>query len=159
MRRRKLSSDWLLVFVRVRVNWISAQVQCMSAKVKWMKCLSNIYIKERVTSKKIPTRVPTKSSTVRFASCRWIWGTWSHRNLMKARLRCWSIRSVRWAVKKVTAQAEVMYAKREVIVVISKSSFLHEEPKRRISKGYCRGGGPISTYLYIYWAGGPIQGH
>ena len=31
------------------------QVQCMSAKVKQMKCLANIYIKEKVTSGKIPS--------------------------------------------------------------------------------------------------------
>jgi len=46
---------------------------------------------------------------------------------MKARLGCRSIRSVCWAVKKVSVQTEMMYNKSRVIVVISKSSFLPEE--------------------------------
>ena len=31
----------------------------------------------------------------------------------------------------------------------SKSSFLSEEPERRISRGYCRGYRPRNTYIYI----------
>ena len=69
---------------------------------------------------------------------------------MKVRLRCRSVRSVRWAVKKAPAQAEVMYDKCRVVVAISKSSFLPEEQKRGISRGYCRDGRPSR----IYWVGG-----
>ena len=71
----------------------------MSAKVKWMKCLDSVYTKGRETSEKIPTRVPTKSSAVGSVLCRRTWGTWRRRNLMKAHLRCWSVRSMHWAVK------------------------------------------------------------
>ena len=35
-------------------------------------------------------------------------------------------------------------------MVTSKSSFLPEEPKRRISKGYYRGVRPSNIYIYIY---------
>ena len=70
---------------------------------------------------------------------------------MKARLGCQNVRSVRWAVKKAFAQIEVMYDKSRVIVVMSKSSFLPEEQKRRISRGYCRDH-RLST---MYWVGGP----
>ena len=62
-------------------------------------------------------------------------------------------------LKKASMQTEVMYDKHGVIVVILKSSFLPKEPEMRILKGYCRGGGPNSTYLCIYWVGGPIRGH
>ena len=76
---------------------------------------------------------------------------------MNARLGCQRVRSVRWVVKKkAPTQTKVMYDKCRVIVVISKSSFLLEEPKRRISRGYYRGGGPNSTYLCIYWVEDPI---
>ena len=60
-----------------------------------MKCLGSFYIKERVTSGKIPARVPIKSSAVGSASCRKTWKTWSRKNLMKAR-------------KKIPAQTEMM---------------------------------------------------
>ena len=50
----------------------------------------------------------------------------------------------------------MMHDKSRAIVVTSKSSFLPEEPERRISRGYCRGDRPSSLYLCIYWAGGPI---
>ena len=46
----------------------------------------------------------------------------------------------------------------EVTVVTLKSSFLPEEPERRISRGYCRGVRPSNIYLYIYWAEGLIRG-
>ena len=127
--------------------------------LKWSKWSVWAIIISKRTSGKIPAQVQTKFSVVGSASCRRTWGTWSCRNLMKARFRCWSVRSVRWAVKKALVQTEVMYDKRGVIVVISKSSFLPEEPERRISKGYCRGGRPSSTYLCIYWVGSPIQEH
>ena len=74
---------------------------------------------------------------------------------MKARLGCQNVRSVRWAVKKAFAQTEVMYDKSRVIVVISKSSFLPEEQKRRISRDYCRDDRPSS----IYWVRGPVREH
>ena len=73
------------------------------------------YLYQRKTSEKIPARVPIKSTAVGSASHR---RTWSHINLMKACLGCRSIRSVRWAVKKVHAQTEIMYDKSGVIVVI-----------------------------------------
>jgi len=40
---------------------------------------------------------------------------------------------------------EVRYDKHRVIVVISKSSFLPEEPKRRISRGY-----HLVVHIYVY---------
>ena len=55
---------------------------------------------------------------------------------------------MRWATKKASAQIEVMYGKSRVVVAISKSSFLLEEQKRGISKGYCRDVRPSR----IYWA-------
>ena len=36
--------------------------------------------------------------------------------------------------------------------VTSKSSFLPEEPEKRILRGYCRGIGPEAHYLCIFWA-------
>ena len=60
---------------------------------------------------------------------------------MKARLKCQSTRSVPWAVKK----AEVGHKEHKATAVTSKSFFLPEEPKRRISRGYCRGIGPKNS--------------
>ena len=100
------------------------------------------------------TQVPMKSSVIRSASDRRTWGTWSRKNLMKARLGCRSVRSVRWAIRKAPAQIDVMYDKSGVIMVISKSSFLPEGKKRRILRDYCRGDRPNS----IYWAKGPVRG-
>ena len=37
-----------------------------------------------------------------------------------------------------------------VTIMTSKSSFLSEEPERRISRGYCRGYRPRNAYIYIY---------
>jgi len=54
-----------------------------------------------------------------------------------------------WAVKKVPTQSEVMCNGHGVIIVTSKSSFLLEELERRISRGYCRGVRPRSSYLCI----------
>ena len=42
---------------------------------------------------------------------------------------------------------EMMYDKSGVIVKISKSSFLLEEQKRKISRGYCRDDRPSSIYI------------
>ena len=47
----------------------------------------------------------------------------------------------------------MMCGKSEVIIVILKSSFLPEEPKRRISSGYYRDDKSSS----ICWAGGPVR--
>ena len=58
-----------------------------------------------------------------------------------------------WAVKKVSAQAEMMHNKSGAIVVKSKSSFLPEELERRISRGYCKGDRPSSVYIYILGRG------
>jgi len=122
----------------------------MNAKVRWAIDLSGIYIKEKATSGKIHAHVPTKSTTIGFASrCR-TWGTESCKNLMKACLVCQSVRSVSWAVKKESTQAEVMYDEHGLAGVTSKSSFLPEEPERRILRGYCRGIGPKSSFsMYI----------
>ena len=48
----------------------------------------------------------------------------------------------------------------EVTIVTLKSSFLLEEPERRILRGYCRGVRPsnIYLYIYIYWVEGLIRG-
>ena len=59
---------------------------------------------------------------------------------------------MRWVVKKVLAWTKMMYDKSGVIVVISKSSFLLDEQKRRILRGYCRNDKPSS----IYWAEGSV---
>ena len=120
-----------------------------------MKCLDNICIKKRVPSGKSPARVPIKSSAIGSTSHRGTWGTWSRKNLMKARLGCRSVRSVRWAVKKAPTQTEVMYDKYRVVVVISKSSFSPKEQKMRISRDYCRDDRPSS----IYWVEGPVREH
>ena len=49
----------------------------------------------------------------------------------------------------------MMCGKSKVIIVILKSSFLSEEPKRRISSGYYRDDKSSS----ICWAGGLVQRH
>ena len=117
-----------------------------------MKCSSSICIRERVTSGKIPARVPIKSPAFGTAShCR-TWEIWSCKNLMKVHIGCRSIRSMCWTVKKAPTWIKVMYNKSGVIVVILKSSFLPE----RILRGYCRGDRLNSIYLCICWAGSPI---
>ena len=116
---------------------------------------SSIYIKNRVTSGKIPAQVPTKSPAVGSTLRRRTWGTWSCKNLMKACLRCQSVKSVHWATKKAYMQTEVMYGKSRVVVAISKSFFLLEEQRRGILIGYCRDVRPSK----IYRAWGPIQGY
>ena len=131
----------------------------MSTKVRRIIDLGNIYIKKIGTSRKIPIQVLAKSSAVGSVSRRRTWGTEICKNLMKARLRCRSIRSMSWAVKKASSQSGVVYGGHSVSIVTSKSSFLPEEPERRISKGYCRGDRPRSTYLCIHWARGPIRRH
>ena len=142
-----------------RVEWISLQVQCMSAKVRRMIDLGSIYIKKIVTSGKTPARVLVKFSAIGSTlRCR-TWGTGSRKNLMKMRLECWNIKSVSWVDKKASSQSEVIYDEHKVSIVTSKSSFLPKEPKKRISRGYCRGDRPRSTNLCIYWVGGPIRGH
>ena len=112
----------------------------------------SIYIKNKVTSGKIPARVPTKSPIVGSTLRRRTWGTWSCKNLMKACLRCQSVKSVHWATKKAFAQTNVMYGKSRVVVAISKSSFLQEEQKKGISRGYYRD----VRLSRIYWAWDPI---
>ena len=69
---------------------------------------------------------------------------------MKAHLECLSTRNVSWAIKKVSSCVEVRCDELKAIIVISRSSFLPEEPKRRISRGYCRDIGPRSTLpMYV----------
>ena len=46
----------------------------------------------------------------------------------------------------------MMYDKSRVIKALLKYSFLSEEQKRRILRGYCRVIGPI-VYIYIYILG------
>jgi len=75
----------------------------MSAKVRRMIDVGSIYIKKIVTNGKTLARVLAKSSTVGSASRRRTWGTGSHKNLMKVRLKCQSVRSVSWAVKKASS--------------------------------------------------------
>ena len=119
-----------------------------------MRCWGNICISERATSGKVPARVSIKSPAVGFASHRRTWETWSHKNLMKACLGYRSVKSVRWAVKKAPVQIEVIYDKCRVVVAISKSSFLPDEQKRRISRDYCKDERGSS----IYWVGSLIRG-
>ena len=116
--------------------------------------LRGIYIKEGVRSGKIPARYPTNTSAVGFAShCR-TWATGSRKNLMKARLECQSTKSVPWAVKNASLQAEVGCKERKATMVTSKSFFLPEEPERKTSRGYGRGIGPRnSLFMYIMGLG------
>jgi len=118
--------------------------------------LNNIYIKEGVTNGKIPARILANSLAIGSASHRRSWGTWSHKNLIKAHLVCRSVRTMYWTVKKIFAHLKVMCDEHGVTIMTSKSSFLFEELERRISKGYCRGDRPKNAYLYIYWARDPI---
>ena len=117
----------------------------MNAKVRWVFALSDIYIKKKVTSGKIPAHVPKKPSTIGFASHHRTWETGSCKNLIKACFICRSVRSVSWAVKKALTQAKEMCDGHELAKVTSKSSFLPKEPERRILMGYCRGIGPRSS--------------
>ena len=123
-------------------------------KVKRRFDLSGIYTKERAESRKIPTRFPTKPSTVGFASCRRMWGTKSRKNLMRTCLECCSARSVSWAVKKASLQAQERRNGHRANIKTSRSFFLSEELERRISKGYCRALGPrgsLSTRILGAW--------
>ena len=110
----------------------------MNAEVRWVIDLSGIYIKEKVISGKIPTQVSAESSVVESASCCRTWGIGSH-----------SVRSVSWAAKKAFTQAEVMYDKHGLAMMTLESSFLLEEPEKRISKGYCRVLG-LGAHIYVY---------
>ena len=71
---------------------------------------------------------------------------------MNVHLGCRSIRSGHWAIEKVPTPTEMMYDKSRVIKAISKYSFLSEEQKRKILRGYCRVIGPV-VYIYIYILG------
>ena len=106
--------------------------------------MNGIYIKDKATSKIIPTPVPAESSTLGSPTCCRTWGTGSRKNLMKVCLVCWSARSMPWAVTKVSSQAKVRCNGYRAITVTSKSSFLPEDLERRISRGYCKGIGPRS---------------
>ena len=108
--------------------------------------MSGIYIKEKITSEKIPAQVPVESSTIESASRRRTWGTWNRKNLMRARFVCRSVRSVPWAVKKAYTQSGIKYDKGRMVMAILKSSFMPEEQKRGISRGYCRNIRPSRMY-------------
>ena len=58
------------------------------------------------------------------------------------------------AVKEAFTQAKVMFDRHKLAKVTSKSSFLAEEPERRILRGYCRDIGPrssLSVYILGLW--------
>ena len=65
----------------------------MNAKVRQVIDLSDIYIKEKVTNRKIPAQVPAESSAIKSTLRRRMWGTWSHKNLMKDSLECRSVKN------------------------------------------------------------------
>ena len=128
----------------------------MCARAKWMpkwdgKLIWVVFISKRKLQRwKIPAQAPAKFSAVGSASCHRTWGTGSYKNLMKTRLECRSTRSVSWAVKKASSQAEVGCDRLRATTMKSKSSFLPEESERRISRGYCRDIGPESSLsMYI----------
>ena len=82
------------------------------------------------------------------------WGTGSRKNLMKARLECQTTKSMPWVVKKASPWEEVGCKEHRATTVTSKSSFLPEEPERRVLKGYCRDVGPrssLSVYILGSW--------
>ena len=123
-------------------------------KVKRRFDLSGIYTKERAESRKIPTRFPAKPLTVGFASCHRMWRIESRKNLMRTCLECCSVRSMSWAIKKVSLQAEERRNGHRANIETSRSSFLSEELERRISRGYCRALGPrgsLSTRILGAW--------
>jgi len=91
----------------------------------------------------------SKISAIGSALRRRTWGTGSRKNLMRTCLECRSIRSMPWAVKKASLQSEVVYDEHKATTVTSKSTFLPEEPERRILRGYCRGDRPKNAHLYI----------
>ena len=126
----------------------------MNVKMRWVIDLSGIYIKEGVRSGKIPVWFPAKSSAVGFAwHCR-TWGAESRKILMNTCLMWRSVKSMPQAIKKVPTQSEVTCNEQAISVVTSKSSFLPEEPKRRISRGYYRDIGPRSSLsMYILGLG------
>ena len=117
----------------------------MNAKVRGEVDLKGIYIRGEARSEKIPAQYQMKTSAVGFASHRRTWGTRGRKNLMRARLECRSAKNVPWAIKNASSLVEVGRRKHRVTTVASKSSFLPEEPERRISRGYCRGIGPGSS--------------
>ena len=121
-------------------------------KVKREVDLRGIYIKEEAKSGKTPARDPIRTSAVKSTSHHRTWGTWSRKNLLKVHLECQNVRSMSWVVKKASSRAEVECREYRVITVMSKYSFLPEEPERRISRGYCRGIGPRSP-LFIWVLG------
>ena len=63
-----------------------------------------------------------------------------------------------WVVKKAFAQAKVMCDRHGLAKVTSKSSFLADEPERRIRGAIVGILGPEVHYLFIYWACGLIRG-
>ena len=68
---------------------------------------------------------------------------------MRTHLTCRSIRSGSWAVKKASSQLEVVCDEHRETIMTLKSSFLPNEPKRRISR-FVRVIGPrVHNYVYI----------
>ena len=63
----------------------------------------------------------------------------SRKNLMKAHLEYRSARSMPWAVKNESSLVEVGCREHRVTTVTLGSSFLPDEPERRIPMGYCTG--------------------
>ena len=69
---------------------------------------------------------------------------------MKAHFEYQNARSVSLAIKKTSSLAEVGCREHRATTVTSRSSFLLEEPERKIPRGYCRGIGPWSPlFRYI----------
>ena len=113
-------------------------------------CLGQYLYQDRVTSGKIPTRVPTKSFAIGSALRH---GTWSCKNLMKARLECQSIKSMRWAVKKIPVQMVMRCDKvrghcSDIKILLSSRGAREENFKGAIV-------GVLGSTMYIYVYIGP----
>jgi len=112
--------------------------------------LRGIYIRRELEAGKFPLGTQQKHQPLDLHHAVERGGQGTTKNLMKAHLECQSTRSVPWAVKKASSQAEVGCKEHRATTVTLKSFFLLEEPKRRISGGYCRGIGPRSPLsMYI----------
>ena len=110
----------------------------MNVKSKRGFDLSGIYTKEKAESGKIHTRFLARPSTIGFTSHRRTWGIKIRKNLMRTCLEYYNARSVSWAIRKASLQAEEGRDGHRASVEASKPFFVLEEPKRRLLRGYCR---------------------